>query len=110
MQKMRMDDESLQARQQRVWQVVAQIPAGKVATYGQVAELAGLSNGARQVGRILGNLPKTSRLPWFRVINSQGRISLPQGPRLERQQDRLAADGITLINGRVNLREYRWQP
>jgi methylated-DNA-protein-cysteine methyltransferase-like protein len=105
-----MDDDSQEARQQRVWQVVSQIPPGSVATYGQVAELAGLGNGARQVGKILGALPKNSRLPWFRVINSQGRISLPDGPRYERQRERLAADGIVLVNGRVNLRLYRWQP
>lgn len=97
-------------RQHRIWQVVASIPAGKVATYGQVAKLAELGNGARQVGRVLGQLPTGSKLPWFRVINSQGKISLPEGSRYDHQAELLARDGVTLINGRVRLRDYQWQP
>ncbi len=97
-------------RRQRIWQVVASIPPGKVATYGQVAKLAGLGNGARMVGRTLGDLPEGSSLPWFRVINSQGRISLPAGSAYDRQRDCLAAEDVILVNGRVNLRLYQWQP
>lgn len=104
------DADDFQARRERVWQVVAQIPPGKVATYGQIAALADLGNGARQVGRILGLLPSDSRLPWFRVLNAQGKISVPQGPRYERQCQFLQEDGICLINGRVSLKLYRWQP
>ncbi|MFK8019204.1 MAG: MGMT family protein [Pseudomonadales bacterium] len=97
-------------RNQRIWQVIASIPKGRVATYGQIAHLAELGNGARQVGRALGNLPGGSKLPWFRVINSQGKISLPEGPAYDRQVDLLAREGVTLVNGRINLKNYRWQP
>ena len=57
---------------QRIWQVVASIPLGKVASYSQVATLAGLPRGARLVGRILGALPPDSKLPWYRVIRADG--------------------------------------
>jgi methylated-DNA-protein-cysteine methyltransferase-like protein len=60
-----------------VWQVVASIPEGKVATYGQVAKIAGYPSQARYVGATLRNLPKNTALPWHRVINAQGRISFP---------------------------------
>ena len=62
----------------RVFTVLAAVPPGTVVTYGQVARLAGLPNGARQVGRILGNLPGDTQLPWHRVINAAGKISLGQ--------------------------------
>jgi len=95
--------------QQRFWQVVAQIPAGKVATYGQVAELAGLPGLARAVGRTMSQLPKNTRLPWHRVINAQGKISFPvDSDGYKRQRERLEAEGISLINGRIPLRHYRW--
>ncbi len=91
----------------RVYQVLNQIPRGKVASYGQVAALAGMPSHSRLVGRILSNLPRGTRLPWHRVINSQGRITNPDPAR---QLARLEAEGITLINGRVSLKTYGWQP
>ena len=91
----------------KIWQVVGSIPSGKVATYGQVAELAGAPQQSRMVGRILSRLPPGTKLPWHRVINSQGRISNPS-PR--RQIDRLADEGVAMVRGRVNLRLYRWHP
>ncbi len=98
-----------QEYQQRFWQIVAQIPPGKVATYGQIAELAGLRGLARAVGRTMSQLPEDSRLPWHRVINAQGRISFPvDSDGYKRQRERLEAEGISLINGRVSLRHYRW--
>lgn len=94
-----------------IMQVVHQIPAGNVATYGQVAELAGLPGAARLVGHTLKTLPSGSSLPWYRVINSSGKISLPHGsPGYQLQTERLQSEGVTLINGRVNLKRYRWQP
>ncbi len=92
-------------------QVVHQIPAGNVATYGQVAELAGLPGAARLVGHTLKRLPSGSALPWHRVINSSGRISLPHGsPAYQRQSECLHAEGVILVNGRISLKRYRWQP
>jgi methylated-DNA-protein-cysteine methyltransferase-like protein len=78
-----------------------------VATYGQVAALAGIPQQSRLVGRILSRLPKSSKLPWHRVVNSQGKLS---NPNPERQKDRLEDEGVTFINGRIRLKSYRWQP
>jgi methylated-DNA-protein-cysteine methyltransferase related protein len=96
---------------ERIWQVVAAIPGGVVATYGQVAELAGLARGARFAGAVLRDLPDDSRIAWHRVLNAQGRIALPaDSPCAIEQRERLEAEGILFINGRVNLRAYRWNP
>ncbi len=96
---------------QRVWQVVALIPPGKVATYGDVARLAGLPGAARRVGRALRGLPEDTRIPWHRVLNASGRISLPPGSvSHRRQRQRLEAEGIQFHNGRLSLGSYRWEP
>ena len=97
--------ESQQKTQERVWQIVHQIPKGRVATYGQIARLAGIPTHSRLIGRILSGLPGNSRLPWHRVINSQGRIT---NPAKDRQQSRLEKEGVTMINGRVSLKVYGW--
>ena len=95
--------------EERVWQVVASIPPGRVATYGQIAELAGEPRRARQVGRVLGALPEGSRLPWHRVVNASGRSSLP-GAAGEEQRRRLRAEGVRFTNRSLKLERYRWQP
>ena len=96
---------------QRVWQVVALIPPGKVATYGDVARLAGLPGAARRVGRALRGLPEDTRIPWHRVLNASGRISLPADSKSHRRQrQRLEAEGIQFRNGRLSLGSYRWEP
>jgi methylated-DNA-protein-cysteine methyltransferase-like protein len=97
--------ESQKQSQQKIWQVVHQIPAGKVASYGQIARLAGMPSHSRLVGRILSKLPADTNLPWHRVVNSQGRIT---NPAKQRQIERLNQEGISLINGRVNLRLDGW--
>lgn len=92
---------------QRVWQMVAAIPPGKVSTYGRVAAHAGLPQSARRVGRILSRLPSDTSLPWHRVINAHGRISLPpdsDGYRL--QVERLRDEGVTILAGRIDLRRF----
>lgn len=63
----------------RIWQVVAEIPAGQVCTYGLIARRAGLAGAARRVGAALRQLPADSAIPWHRVINAQGRIAFPEG-------------------------------
>lgn len=96
--------------QQRIWQIVAAIPYGKITTYGDVARLAGSPRAARQVGGVLRRLPAGSQLPWHRVINRHGQISLT-GDDLFRQRDALEAEGIEITDdGRVALDKYRWQP
>lgn len=92
-----------------IWQVVAAIPVGKVATYGQVAEQAGVPGAARLVGRCLSQLPEDSRLPWFRVINASGRISLPVGSEgYLRQVKLLQEEGVAVLNGKIRLADFRW--
>ena len=96
-------------RNELIWQVVNAIPAGKVATYGQVARLAGLPGFARYVGHVLRNLPQGSCLPWHRVINAQGRLSLPEGSDSWHHQRRLLEqEGITFNEGRLLLSRYGW--
>ena len=98
--------ETQEAAKHRVFQVVSQIPRGKVASYGQIARLAEMPSHARLVGRILSQLPANTRLPWHRVVNSQGKIT---NPGRDRQEKRLADEGVTLINGRVSLKLYGWE-
>ncbi|CAK9884129.1 MAG: DNA base-flipping protein [Candidatus Erwinia impunctatus] len=95
--------------QQRVYLVLDAIPYGKVSTYGDIARFAGAPSAARQVGRILKNLPRTSTLPWYRVINSQGKVSL-SGENLQRQRQALQQEGVAVSpEGRIPLKLYRWQ-
>jgi methylated-DNA-protein-cysteine methyltransferase related protein len=97
---------------ERIWQVVASIPAGKVCTYGTVAKLAGMSGAARRVGAALKGLPENTRIPWHRVINSSGRISLPAGSdSAQRQRDKLEDEGIEFkLSGAIDLRRFAWDP
>ena len=95
-------------REERIYQVILSIPPGRVATYGQVADLAGLPRGARMVGRALSNLPTGSRLPWYRVVNASGQSSLPPAGA-KRQYDALRDEGVAVVRGRVNLKTFRWR-
>ncbi len=93
---------------EQVWLIVASIPAGKVTTYGDIARLSGHPRAARQVGGILKKLPSGSTLPWHRVMNSQGKISLT-GSDLDRQRSALLAENIDVDKtGKVLLARYRW--
>ncbi len=96
---------------QSIYDAVRQIPEGNVATYGDIAVLAGLPNHARLVGYALHALPIYTDVPWHRVINAQGKISLGRTDMGgELQQQRLLEDeGVVFLNGRVNLKIYRWQ-
>ncbi len=86
--------------------VINGIPKGKVAAYGQVASMAGFPGRARLVGHILRNIPNNSNLPWHRVVNSQGKLSL-DGERGQEQAQRLTDDGITLINKKI-AKQFFW--
>ena len=94
---------------ERIWTVVAAIPAGRVATYGQVAELAGLPRAARLVGQTMSRLPPDTRLPWHRVINAAGAVSI-RGAGGTRQRALLEAEGVAFVRGRVDLARVRWRP
>lgn len=94
----------------QIFAVIHQIPCGKVSTYGDIARMAGYPGYARHVGKALGRLPDDSTLPWFRVINSKGQISLT-GPDWERQREKLVAEGIAVSSaGKISLRLFRWHP
>ena len=90
--------------------VVVTIPFGKVASYGQVAALAGLPKHARLVGRVLSRMDDSSEVPWHRVINVQGRISLSRLDDLgfNEQQARLLSEGVVIKNGKINFKDFGW--
>lgn len=92
--------------------VVNAIPRGVVATYGQIAAQAGLPRHARHVGVALRSLPDESPTPWWRVINSQGRIPLRGlDGHDEWQRLQLEQEGIEFsAEGRINLKQYGWKP
>ena len=95
----------------RIWDTVCEIPQGRVASYGQVAEIAGIPRGARQVGYALRHLPQGHDVPWHRVITASGRIAFDKGSQAyNEQRDRLIREAVPVVFGRVNMREYRWDP
>jgi methylated-DNA-protein-cysteine methyltransferase-like protein len=99
-------------RYQRIYEVVRRVPRGRVATYGQVAALAGLAGHARQVGYALHALDEDHDLPWQRVINARGEVSPRSEPGWEGLQRRMLEDeGVRFDDrGRVDLDRYRWEP
>jgi methylated-DNA-protein-cysteine methyltransferase related protein len=99
-------------RYARIYAAVARIPPGTVATYGQIAALAGLAGHARQVGYALHALPEGSDLPWQRVINARGEVSPRSEPGWEGlQRAMLEAEGVEFDGrGRADLARYRWEP
>ena len=99
----------------KIWQTVQAIPLGKVACYGQVADLAGLPGRARLVGKALAAVPKNGwrggKVPWHRVINSQGKISFaPGSEHFERQRGLLQDEQVVVIGARIKLPTFQWQP
>ena len=99
-------------RYPRIYRVVSRIPRGRVATYGQVAELAELPGCARQVGYALHALADDSDVPWQRVVNARGEISLRRERGIEPiQQQLLEAEGIEFdARGRLDLSRVQWRP
>ena len=100
----------MQQLQETLWQLVAAIPPGRVASYGQLAALAGYPSHARYVGTTLKRLPKASTLPWFRVVRQSGELAFPPGSApWRRQKQLLAAEGVGLVGSKVRMAQYRWQ-
>jgi len=94
-------------RHLRLYAALAQIPPGCVMSYGELAAQAGLGRAARWVGRVLAQLPEDSRLPWHRVLRSDGRLGLTaDSPSAREQSERLRSEGVLVENGRVNRRLY----
>ncbi|MEX2494883.1 MAG: methylated-DNA--[protein]-cysteine S-methyltransferase [Woeseia sp.] len=98
-------------RMRRIWAVVGDIPPGRVASYGQIAGIAGVTRGARQVGYALKRVPDELAVPWHRVLRSSGRLAFEEGSSaFSRQVKLLAREGVPVAAGRVNMKKYRWQP
>ncbi len=95
---------------QKIYEVVKQIPRGKVATYGQVAALAGNRRWARVVGYALHVNPDPEQIPCYRVVNREGRLSEAfVFGGINQQKLLLEADGISVEDGAVNLEKYQWK-
>lgn len=96
---------------ERIWATIERIPAGRVATYGQIADVAGYVRRPRLTAQALRHVPDGREVPWFRVINAQGRIAIPANTRGYReQQRRLEAEGVEFVKGRIDLSRFRWRP
>ncbi len=94
-------------RYRKTYPAIAAIPAGRVASYGQIAARAGLPGRARLVGTALRDTPDGLDLPWFRVLHADGSIALPRGSRGWREQSRhLRAEGVDVRNGRVPMAAF----
>lgn len=90
--------------------LIQRIPRGKVATYGQIADLAGNRRGARMVVRILNSSSEKYDLPWHRIVNRNGQISLPRGNGYELQKELLEKEGVVFgSEDTIDLRRYLWQ-
>lgn len=95
---------------QRVIKLIRSVPRGKVATYSLIAKLAGNPRGARGVAWILHSCAHKYKLPWQRIIKSDGKLSFPaDSANFLTQWRKLETEGIVIINGRVDLKKYLWQ-
>lgn len=96
---------------QRIWNTVLKVPSGKVASYGQIADLAGLPGRARLVGKALGYAPNEKQVPWYRVLRSDGKIAFPPGSEQGiKQTALLQQENVAVLNNRVKLSVFQWQP
>ena len=94
---------------QKVIEIIKSIPKGKICTYGTIALMAGQPNGARQVTRILHSMSRKYDLPWYRIINAKGLISLPKSHGYEEQKALLQSEGVKFDDkDRIDLKKYLW--
>ena len=95
---------------QRVINLIKDVPAGKVATYGQIATYAGNPRASRQVAWILHSSSRKANLPWHRIINSKGRISLPRNSGYELQKELLENEGVVFSkNDKIDFEQFLWK-
>ena len=91
-------------------QIIKRIPKGKVATYGQIAGMAGNPRASRVVVWTLNSSSKTENLPWYRVVNSKGTISLRRGYGYEEQRKLLESEGVVFNeNDKIDLKKFQWR-
>ena len=93
----------------RIYKVVRQVPRGKVASYGQIAQIVGKGCHARMVGYAMAGTPEGSGVPWQRIVNREGKVSLPgEGGVIQRM--RLEAEGVVFdARGRIDMKRFGWQ-
>lgn len=93
------------------YETIARVPYGRVATYGQIATLAGYPGRARQVGFALAGMPEEWDLPWHRIINAQGKVSPRSGSKFHLlQYELLASEGVVFTGKRIDMQKFRWWP
>jgi methylated-DNA-protein-cysteine methyltransferase-like protein len=95
---------------EEIQRIVSLIPKGRVATYGQIAELARIPRQARRVGYALSALPDGSPIPWHRVLNAKGEISIRSHAAETLQRRLLRTEGVTFDRGKVSLARFQWRP
>ncbi len=96
---------------EHIWLTVLAIPSGKVASYGQIADLAGLPGRARLVGKCMAYAPKEMQVPWYRVLRSNGQLAFKaKTSAAQKQTALLQEEGVAVIKNRVNLEKFAWQP
>src|SRR5262245_58491928 len=96
---------------EKIRRIVSRIPRGRVATYGQIARLAGIPRQARRVGYALRTLPEGTAIPWQRVVNASGEISKRGDPATESLQAQLLRlEGVVFRRGKISLDQYQWRP
>lgn len=95
----------------RIWKTVQNIPRGKIATYGQIADLAGLPGRARLVGKALGAVPSNIEVNWHRVLRSTGQIAFsPGSEQANLQRCLLQEEDVVVNNYRINIKVFQWKP
>ncbi|WP_412972035.1 MGMT family protein [Glaciecola sp. MF2-115] len=100
-----------QSAYEKIWATIDLVPVGKVVSYGQIADLAGLPGRARLVGKSLGFVPKERTVAWYKVLRSNGQIAFPKGSEQALlQTGLLQEEGVVVLNNRVKLAEFQWQP
>lgn len=100
----------MEPRTQRILDVILAVPRGRVVSYGQVAELAGLPGRARMVGRVLRELPDGSAVPWHRVLGAGGLLRIPHEGYEDLQRSLLESEGVEFRGTRVDMERFGWRP
>ncbi len=96
---------------QRIQRTLQCVPRGKVASYGQIADLAGLPGRARLVGKVLRESPADLHLPWHRILRASGQLAFDaHSTQADRQAELLAMEQVEVIQNRVDLKQHAWQP
>lgn len=106
-----MENQGYNANYIRIWETVSIIPKGRVASYGQIADLAGLPGRARLAGKALRESPDVLQLPWYRVLRSSGDLAFNKGTEKALEQKiSLMNEKIIVKNNRVKMSQYQWLP